>query len=72
VRESNPNQKDKTMNVTEIYNSLPKFLRKNHAFRMGNSVYIDRTIFINTLANAIGIDVELIQDNGTHYVITAA
>lgn len=60
------------MNVNEIYNSLPKFLRKSYAYRMGNSVYVERKIFIDTLANAIGIDVELIRDNGTHYIITAA
>lgn len=60
------------MTVNEIYNSLPKFIRKQHAFRMGNSIYVERVIFINTLASEVMIDVELVQDNGRHYIITAA
>jgi hypothetical protein len=60
------------MTVNEIYNSLPKFIRKHHAFRMGDSVCVDRVIFINTLASEIGIDVEMIQDSGRQYIITAA
>jgi len=60
------------MNVNEIYNAIPGFIRKYHAFRMGNRVEIEKKVFKNTLADAMGIDAELIHDTGDRYVIFAA
>ena len=60
------------MNVNEIYNAIPGFIRRFHAFRMGNRVEIEKKVFKNTLADAMGIDAKLIHDTGDRYVIFAA
>ena len=60
------------MTVQEIYNAIPANIREWNAFRKPGRVEVEKVVFLGTLANMIGIDADLIQDNGKRYVIYAA
>lgn len=61
------------MTVDQILSRVPKFMLKRHeAFRFGNRVLIEKTLFLNTLAAAMDLDPMLFHDDGRHYVIFAA
>lgn len=60
------------MTVNEIYNSIPPRIRTWNAFRKADRVEVEKVVFANTLAEMIGIDVDLIHDNGKRWAIFAA
>lgn len=60
------------MTVNEIYNRIPKHIQTWNAFRKADRVEIEKVVFATTLANEMGVDADLIQDNGKRYVIFAA
>ena len=60
------------MTVQEIYSAIPANIREWNAFRKPGRVEVEKVVFLGTLATMIGIDADMVHDDGKRFVIYAS